>query len=517
MAFAVVDTVLSGHASSVDLATLGLGLSVYSTIFVGLMGATNALNPIAAQHFGGGRLAAIGATYVQGLWMALFLSALGMMPLLFARLWLPVLHAPPEVETQVARYLHILALALPGALMFRTIYAVNTAVSRPHVVMALQLTGLALKVCLSYLLILGALGLPRYGAAGAAIASVVAFWAMFLMGFAYMRRGDFYRRLAIRRAWPRWAAQREILGLGIPMSMSYALEATSFTAITLLAARLGTTVMGGHQVVANLAALCFMLPLSLSVATATLTAQAIGAGDLRRARQTALVGMRIGGLIGAVTVLTVWTLRSGIVRLYSHDPAIVATALTLIPYLVAFHFFDAANGGDLRVTGLQAGDRAHCHPRGRAVGRGRDRRLPRRLRRNLGPSMGHHGHVADAVPRARAGLAAPRRLLPRAPTERQRVHHRRGVTGARQLKSPALHDASRSLASGARGLAPWAWVEQGRQRYSFVVVLAWPCSKLSCRQSLGFNALGNTGWRSRVADGDTRAVDGAQERRPDHG
>jgi len=341
MAFAVVDTVLSGHASSVDLATLGLGLSVYSTIFVGLMGATNALHPIVAQHFGGGRLAAIGATYVQGLWMALCLSALGMVPLLFARLWLPVLHAPPEVEAQVARYLHILAPALPGALMFRTIYAVNIAVSRPHVVMALQLTGLVLKVCLSYSLILGGLGLPRYGAAGAAMASVVAFWAMFLMGFGYMRRSEFYRRLAIRRAWPRWAAQREILGLGIPMSLSYALEATSFTAITLLAARLGTTVMGGHQVVANLAALCFMLPLSLSVATATLTAQAIGAGDLRRARQTALVGLRIGGLVGAVTVLTVWALRGGIVRLYSHDPAIVATALTLIPYLVAFHFFDA--------------------------------------------------------------------------------------------------------------------------------------------------------------------------------
>jgi MATE family multidrug resistance protein len=53
MAFAVVDTVLSGHASSVDLATMGLGLSVYSTVFVGLMGATSALNPIVAQHFGG--------------------------------------------------------------------------------------------------------------------------------------------------------------------------------------------------------------------------------------------------------------------------------------------------------------------------------------------------------------------------------------------------------------------------------------------------------------------------------
>jgi MATE family multidrug resistance protein len=341
MAFAVVDTVLSGHASSVDLATMGLGLSVYSTVFVGLMGATSALNPIVAQHFGGGRLAAIGATYVQGLWMALFLAAAGMVPLLFASLWLPWLHAPSEVEAHVTRYLRVLALALPGALMFRAIYAANTAVSRPHVVMTLQLTGLALKVCLSYLLILGGLGLPRMGAVGGAIASVVVFWALFLMGFAYMSRSPFYRRFAIHRAWPRWSAQREILQLGIPMSLSYALEATSFTAITLFAARLGTTVMGGHQVVSNLAALCFMLPLSLSVATATLTAQAIGAGDPRRARETALTGLRIGALVAAVTVLTVWTLRAGIVRLYSRDPAVAATALTLIPYLAAFHFFDA--------------------------------------------------------------------------------------------------------------------------------------------------------------------------------
>jgi MATE family, multidrug efflux pump len=341
MAFAVVDTVLSGRASSVDLATMGLGLSVYSTVFVGLMGATNALNPIVAQHFGGGRHAAIGATYVQGLWMALFLSALGVFPLLFGSLWLPWLHAPSEVEEHVARYLRVLALALPGALMFRAIYALNTAVSRPHVVMAMQLAALALKVCLSYLLILGGLRLPRMGAVGGAVASAAVFWVLFLMGFGYMRRSPFYRRFAIHWAWPRWRVLREILQLGLPMSLSYTLEATSFTAMTLLAARLGTTVMGGHQVVANLAAVCFMLPLSISVATATLTAQAIGAGDPRRARETALTGMRIGALVAAATVLAVWALRGGIVHLYSRDAAVSAIALTLIPYLAAFHLFDA--------------------------------------------------------------------------------------------------------------------------------------------------------------------------------
>ena len=43
MSFAVVETVLTGHASAVDLATLGLGPSVYSTAFAGLMGVAGAL------------------------------------------------------------------------------------------------------------------------------------------------------------------------------------------------------------------------------------------------------------------------------------------------------------------------------------------------------------------------------------------------------------------------------------------------------------------------------------------
>jgi MATE family multidrug resistance protein len=273
--------------------------------------------------------------------MALLLSGGGVVLLAFPEAWLPWLHAPPDVVPLVAQYLRVLSLALPASLMFRAIYSLNTAVSRPHVVMAMQLGGLLLKVLLSYVLIFGALGVPRLGAVGGALASVITFWALFLAGLTYMRLDPFYRRFAIHWAWPQWPILRELFHLGIPMSLGYTLEATSFTVMTLLAARLGTTVMGGHQVVANLAALCFMIPLSLSVATATLTAQALGAGDPARARGTAAAGMRIGVAVAVTTVLVVWALRDGIVGLYTSDPAVAALALALIPYLAAFHVFDA--------------------------------------------------------------------------------------------------------------------------------------------------------------------------------
>ncbi|MEX2222946.1 MAG: MATE family efflux transporter [Candidatus Rokuibacteriota bacterium] len=341
MLYAVVDTVLTGHASATDLAAMGLGAGVYSSVFVTLLGAINALNPIIAQHHGGRRPIAIGVSYVQGLWLALLLSVGGGLFLAFPGPWLAWLHAPPAVETLVTGYLRVISLALPASLMFRAICGLNIAVARPQVVMRMQVAGLALKVLLSYGLIFGALGLPRLGAVGGALATVIVFWLLLGAGWAHTRLDSFYRGFEIRRAGPRWDALRELMALGIPMGLSYAIEATSFTFITLLVARLGTSVMGGHQVVANLAALCFMVPLSLAVATATLTAHAIGAEDGPRARRTAATGIRIAVVASASLALALWALREAIVRVYTSDAAVAAVALTLIPYLAAFHVFDA--------------------------------------------------------------------------------------------------------------------------------------------------------------------------------
>jgi MATE family multidrug resistance protein len=341
MLYGVVDTVLTGHASATDLAAMGLGTGVYSSVFVSLLGAINALNPIIAQHHGARRHVAIGASYVQGLWLALLLSTGGGLFLAFPEAWLAWIHAPPAVEVLVTRYLRVLSLALPASLMFRAISALNIAVARPQVVMRMQVVGLALKVLLSYVLIFGELGLPRLGAVGGALASVMVFWALLAAGWAHTRLDPFYRRFEIHWIGPRWTVLRELIRLGIPMGLSYALEATSFTFITLLVARLGTSVMGGHQIVANLAALCFMVPLSLAVATATLTAHAIGAEDGPQAQRTAAAGIRIAVIVSASLALAVWTLRSLIVRLYTNDAAVAAVALTLIPYLAVFHVFDA--------------------------------------------------------------------------------------------------------------------------------------------------------------------------------
>src|SRR5665811_2441890 len=71
-------------------------------------------------------------------------------------------------------------------------------------------------------------------------------------------------------------------------------------------ARLGPVVSGAHQIAANLAALAFMVPLSLGNATAVLAGQAVGAGQRERARHICWEAIRLGMAIAVVLSLIFW-------------------------------------------------------------------------------------------------------------------------------------------------------------------------------------------------------------------
>jgi multidrug resistance protein, MATE family len=344
VAYSVIDTMMTGHASPSDLAAMGLGASVYSSVFLALTGVVSALNPIIAHHYGARRWDAIGPSYVQGLWLAVLLSLVGMPVLAWPEPWLGHLGAAPDVERLAIRYLRLLSLGLPAALMFRAAYALNVATSRPKVMMAIQAAGLVLKVLLNYVLIFGRLGAPRLGAVGCGLSSLIVFWTVMGIAWTFTRLDDRYRRFAIGRDRPRWEALAEHLRLGVPIGLAYALEVTSFSFMSLLAVRLGTGVQGGHQIIANLAGIAYQIPLALSVATATLTAQALGSGDPRRARHVAFTGIRTAVGAAIVTSVAFWVLRRPILSLYTADPVVTSVALSLIGFFVAFHVFDALQG-----------------------------------------------------------------------------------------------------------------------------------------------------------------------------
>jgi MATE family multidrug resistance protein len=341
----VIDTAMTARYSAVDLAILGLGASVYISIFVGLSGVLQALSPTIAQLYGAKKFDAIGAEVRQGMWLAIFLSIVGACLLSFPHALIAIAHAPPEMTDKVERYLQILSLALPATLGFRVYASLNTALSRPRNVMLLQIAGLGLKIPLNALFIFGGLGLPAFGSPGCAIATAVSAWIIVLISWLILRKDSFFNQFHIFGHGidrPRWKAQSALLKLGLPMGLSYLIEVTAFTFMALFIARLGSDALAAHQVTANFGTVLYMLPLSIANATTTLVAQEIGAGRLLSARHA---GIRLGVTLSVSVGIVVWLARSYIIGLYTPDVSVAEAAMPLFFFIAFYQLFDAIQVG----------------------------------------------------------------------------------------------------------------------------------------------------------------------------
>ena len=343
MANGVIDTIMAGRYGTTDLAAVGIGAAIYATLFITLMGVLFALTPIVAQAYGAGRFGAIGEEVRQSAWLAIWLAALSLALLANPGWLLALAGVPPEVEAITRRYLDAIAWGVPAALLFRVFAGFSTAVSRPRMVMVLNLFGLALKVPLNSVFMHGHFGLPALGGAGCAVATALIAWTTCTAAWFWCARDADYRRYRVfeRWSWPRARAQWQLVALGVPIGATFFVDVTAFTFMALFIARFGALYSGAHQIVANLAALAYMLPLAIGNATSVLVGQALGGGRPHRARVAGLAGLAIGLGCGLAVGLTLFVAAAPIVGLYTADQGVRRIATGLLALVAVYHVFDA--------------------------------------------------------------------------------------------------------------------------------------------------------------------------------
>lgn len=344
IASGVLDTVMSGRYSAVDLAAVGIGASIYFSVFIGLMGVVQALSPIAGQLFGGKHYERIGEETRQTAWLALALSVAGVLMLAFPDPFLRLSGAPAEVEARTRAYLQGIAWALPAMLLFRVFFALTTAVSRPRAVMAINLIYFAAKIPLNALFIYGSFGAPELGGPGCAVATAIASWIMFALAWIYCFRHPFYApfRIFSRWSWPDPAILWNHLKLGVPLGLALFIEVTSFTFMAIFLARLGAATSAGHQIASNITAVFYMFGLAVGNATGVLIAQAVGARDFALARSTGFTGMRIMLAVSTCSGVLIALSAPSIVGFYSRDAEVQTLATRLLVYVAVFQIFDTA-------------------------------------------------------------------------------------------------------------------------------------------------------------------------------
>ena len=343
IAFGVLDTAMTARYSAEDLAALAMASAIFISIYVGLTGIVSALAPIAGQLFGAKRLNEIGEEVRQATWLAIGLSILGCLVLLNADHLLDLAQASAEIHAKANLYLSILAIGLPASLGMRVLMGLHNAVSRPAVITAVQLAGLALKLPLNALFIYGGFGIEAMGGPGCAVATVIVTWLWLLVTLIIVWNGRFYQSFAIFKqfSWPNLQRIWVILKLGAPIGFSYLIEVTSFTFMSLFIARFGVTALAGHQIVANLGTVIYMVPLSLSIATMTLVSQSIGANRQDRAEEIGWSAVTFTTLVCIVIGIAVWFLRMFLLDLYSPPEAVKQFAIPLFLFIALYQIFDS--------------------------------------------------------------------------------------------------------------------------------------------------------------------------------
>ncbi|HXF96901.1 MAG TPA: MATE family efflux transporter [Gemmatimonadales bacterium] len=340
MFMGVVDTVMVGRVSAEAIAAVALGNVYFFGAAIFGVGVLMALDPVVAQAAGAGDAPGIALGVQRGLVLTALLSAIASLLLLPARPVLGLLDQPAPVAEVAAAYARI---AIAGILPFYAFGALRQslqALKRIAPIVITMLVANAANVALNYVWIFGKLGFPALGAIGAAWATAVSRWILFLLLLALGWKTLRPHLLPLRREALAWTPLRRMAAIGAPIGAQMQLEYGIFAAVGVMMGWLGTVELAGHQVALNLASVTFMVPLGVSAAAAVLVGHAVGRGDAAEARRAAAAALVCGVGFMTASAGLMLAVPDQLARLYTTDAAVAAMAASLIPIAGLFQVFD---------------------------------------------------------------------------------------------------------------------------------------------------------------------------------
>lgn len=342
MAFGVADTVIAGRYSDTSLAALSVGSAIYISVYVGLIGIVQALLPIWAELLGANKHHEIGRSLRQGLYLSGLITIAGMTALLLPGALLSWAQVPVAMLVEVQNYLTVLAFAFAPSILFRLYSTFNQSLGKPLLVTWLQVGALLVKIPLSIWLVAGGAGVEPMGAVGCAWATLVVNYLLVAFGLVMLRTQRMYKPFCIwqRMERPNWPTIGNFARLGVPAGLAYLVEVTSFTLMAVFIARLGVSASASHQIAASMAAVLYMMPLSMAIACSARVSFWLGAGRPDHAKRIVLLGLKLTVAISIALAAALLIAKDVVASFYSANPVIVSTASSLLVWVAIYHLAD---------------------------------------------------------------------------------------------------------------------------------------------------------------------------------
>lgn len=199
---------------------------------------------------------------------------------------------------------------------------------------------------LSPVLILGLLGLPKLGVAGAGYAQLICNVGSLVFIVGYMRSSSC--DLTLRRHKIHYHYFKQILAVGLPSSLSAIFSNLSVTAITSAVGVFGVPALAGYGIASRMEYLLIPVMFGFGTAVLTMVGTNLGAGNVKRARQAALVNALFVGTVVELVGLFLAFWPDAWLGLFTNDPNVmlvgekylkaVGPVYGMIAFIFAFYF-----------------------------------------------------------------------------------------------------------------------------------------------------------------------------------
>jgi putative MATE family efflux protein len=334
--FAVVDVLWVGRLGANAVATVGLTESLLALVFSIGIGLAMSTTAMVARRIGEKDPVDAAIAGMQAIFLGLIVSlAIGVPSFIFAPQLLRLMGASPEIVATGSNYARI-ALGGCGAIVMLFL---NNAIFRgagdAAIAMRLLWVSNILNLILDPCLIFGLGPFPRLGVTGAALATFSGRSIGVLYQFYRLTKGTERMRipLSLLRLNPR--VMWRLIRVSLTGILQFAIANTSWIALVRIVSVFGAAALAGYTIAIRIVIFVILPSWGLSNAAATLVGQNLGAGHPQRAEQavwrTGLYNMLFLGIIGLVFIVS----ATPLVRLFTHDPAVVplaASALRILSY-----------------------------------------------------------------------------------------------------------------------------------------------------------------------------------------
>jgi len=325
--FLLADSAIIGHLGTTELAGLGVASAALITaanIFVFLAYGTTS---IVARQVGAGSQRAAVAAGIDGLWLAIGIGLVtGALVAAYAAPVCELFDASPAVLAQAVTYLRVSALGIPAMLVALAVTGVLRGLQDTRTPLIASVLGFSANIALNLLFVYG-LDLGIAGSAWGTVLAQSGMAAALVLVVTHQAR----HLGASLRPHPGRVLRA---GLdGIPLLVRTLALRTVLLVTAWVAAGLGDVPLAAYTVAATIwTFLAFALD-ALAIAAQALTGQALGAGDIARARSATrtmlLWGVLGGGALGVLVLAT----HSVLPGLFTPDPAVqavLASALIVV-------------------------------------------------------------------------------------------------------------------------------------------------------------------------------------------